>query len=463
MTISDKEPDYLNRRNFLKLLSLSAGATFLSACQKALFLTSPSPEPSIPSNIKKPNIVLIISDDQTYESLGRMPYMGTQTNNWYKFTQAFTNVSLCCPSRAAMLTGQFSHHNQVEDNMKADRFNTEDNLITRLNDSGYHTALIGKYLNGWHNLGPLATPPGWDHFAAFVATKFYDYQIFEDGIVTSYGSEAADYSTDVVGQKALDFIATAQEPFFLQFSPYAAHGPFTPAPRHLGADVGAFIKDESFNEADVSDKPLWIQGLPTRIEASMETMRLNQYRQLLSLDEWVKEINDLLVQKGILKNTVIIYVSDNSLAFGEHRLIGKTGGYDICNHIPLLIHYPDHRGRPIERLVSNVDIAPTIAELAGIQLPGSDGISLVPLLEKPANLNRKGLLIHWAGEESVFVTPAFWGIIEPEWKYMELATGEKELYDRINDPLELNNVARKPEYGAIQAQLQADLRALLSE
>ena len=172
MTNSDKVPDYLNRRNFLKLLSLSAGATFLSACQKALSLTSPTPDPTITSNIKKPNIVLIISDDQTYESLGRMPYMGTQTNNWYKFTQAFTNVSLCCPSRAAMLTGQFSHHNLVEDNMKADLFNAENNLVTRLNDSGYHTALIGKYLNGWKTLGPLATPPGWDHFAAFVATKF---------------------------------------------------------------------------------------------------------------------------------------------------------------------------------------------------------------------------------------------------------------------------------------------------
>jgi arylsulfatase A-like enzyme len=112
-------------------------------------------------------------------------------------------------------------------------------------------------------------------------------------------------------------------------------------------------------------------------------------------------------------------------------------------------------------LVSNVDIAPTIAELAGIQFPGSDGISLVPLLNKPVNLNRKGLLIHWAGEESFYVTPAFWGIIEPEWKYMELATGEKELYDRINDPLELNNVAGNPAYAAIQKQLQADLQALL--
>ncbi len=193
----------------------------------------------------------------------------------------------------------------------------------------------------------------------------------------------------------------------------------------------------------------------------MEDAVRKQYRTLLSLDQWVSRIVAALGEKKILENTIIIYIGDNSLAFGEHRVVLKTCGYEICNHIPLLIYYPYRLGKSINKPVSNTDIAPTIAELAGIGLANPDGLSLVGILKGQGIPARKGILIRWAGEEDTYITPAFWGIVNSKWRYMELVTGEKELYDMVSDPYELNNIANRPEYAQIQKQLANDLQELI--
>jgi len=417
----------------------------------------------IPSKVR-PNIVLIVADDQRYVSIERMPYMSSLAGHWYKFAQATVNVSLCCPSRSAILSGQYSHTSGVEDNLKMRFFNEKDNLATRLHDSGYKTALIGKYLNGWVSDRRAYKPEGWDEWSPFVGPpNYYNYDLLENGVKVRYGEAEIDYSTDVLGQKAVDFIQKTKHPFFLYFAPYTAHSPFIPAPRHLQADVGQIVRGKNFNEEDIADKPEWMRNLPKRDEKLMGDMLKSQYRMLLSLDEWVEKIVSVLQEKSLLENTIIIYISDNSIAFGEHRLVSKTCGHKICNHIPLFIYYPFNPvvpGRSIDIPVTNVDIAPTVAEFAGVKLSKPDGLSLVGLLKGQKSLSRKGILIRWAGLEDFYITPAFWGIVTNKWRYIELVTGEKELYSLSADPFELQNLANGPQYNQIMIQLSKDLQEL---
>jgi len=425
---------------------------------------TPTPIPTLSPLPYRPNIVLIVSDDQRYESLEKMPFMGQRlgTGYWNLFTNAYDNVALCCPSRSTILSGLYSHHTGVEDNNKMRLFNENDNLATKLNASGYHTGLIGKYLNKWIDGRTPYTPPGWDTFQAFVVPDYYNYEIYRaSGEITKYGVSASDYSTDVVGQKAVDYLKNVKEPFFLYFAPYSTHYPYKPAPRHLNADVGEISFNPSFNEADVSDKPTWVKNLPLRDPLLMEENLTAQYRMGLSLDEWIEKMNTTLLDRNILSRTIIIYISDNAHSWGEHRHVAKVCEYDSCNHILLLVRYPFRGGRKISNLVTNVDIAPTIAEIAGITLQNPDGKSLLPLLNGTGNLGRTGLLIRWGGYG--FGITNFNGIIKPNWKYVELINGERELYDRNNDPYELNNVAYKPEYAQLIQQLHNELIGLLNQ
>ncbi|OGG02222.1 hypothetical protein A2W14_02515 [Candidatus Gottesmanbacteria bacterium RBG_16_37_8] len=435
-------------------------------------IPSLTPTPSIkPTGVKTPtpspqnnplNIVLILSDDQRYDSLSKMPFMGSRIG-WHKFTRAYSNVALCCPSRATILSGQYSHNTGVEDNLLMEYFNEKDNLATRLHDKGYTTGLIGKYLNGWFyktGVKKIYTPPGWDLWNPFIQVNYFNYSLVENGVEKYYGQNEADYSTDVVGHKALNFINTVKEPFYLHFAPYAAHGPWIPAPRHAATNVNPIIFDPSFNEQDVSDKPLWVQQLPLYDVNKMTEVRRTQYRMLLSLDEWIKKIILALQTRNILDRTIIIYMTDNALSDADHRIVEKVCPYNSCNRLPLLIRYPFKPGRDINTLISNTDIAPTIAELAGVQLLNPDGLSLVSLLNGQNTLNRRGILIHWGNTHKVWMIPAFWGIVKNQWKYIELETGEKELYDLSFDPYELTNVANQSQYRQIQAGLATDLATL---
>jgi len=431
---------------------------------------TPTPTPRSTTSVTptpKPNIILIVSDDQRHDSIQKMPFLNSQQENWFRFQNAFTNVSLCCPSRSTILSGLFSHHSGVEDNGSKRYFDENDNIVTKLDSAGYTTALIGKYLNKWTGeTDEPYTPPGWDVFTPFMdPISYFNYKLVEEGVVKTYGDTPADYATDVLGQKALNFITEAKQPFFLYFSPYTPHSPFIPAPRHVGVDLSSVTLPPNFNEEDVSDKPEWIKNLPKRDPQEMLKHLKNQYRMLLSLDEWVENIYTALKDREIAYKTVIIYIGDNSFSHGEHRIVGKMCGYSYCNQIPLLIRYPQNTGRVINNPVSNVDIAPTLANIAGVNLMNVDGLSLVPLLNgstQPPDQPSRGILTHWGGT-GVYELPHFWGIVTDKWNYMELATGEKELYDRVNDPYELTNLANIPEYSQIQSRLRLDLIDLMNQ
>jgi arylsulfatase A-like enzyme len=437
------------------------------------------PTPSSAGPLVKPNIIFFLTDDQTLEAIGHnptaMPYLRARlddpNDHWTTFDQAFLNTPICCPTRATLFTGLSSHHTGVETNGQGAvlREFESSTIATWLHTAGYYTGLVGKYINKYPFGGPFYTPPGWDRWVANF-NDYYNYTNDEDGTLVRYGSDPADYSTDVLARKAVDFIATAptDRPFFLFAAPKAGHDPYTPAPRHVDAFAGMQpTRRPDFNEADVSDKPTWVQHLgrmgPELIR-QQDLDRQHQFESLLAADDAVRDIFDALEARGELDHTVFIFMSDNGFAFGEHRWKTKKCEYEECTRTPLLIRYPGVEARVDHSLVSSIDVAPTLAALAGIQ-PAScvDGRSLVPLVLQRRISWRREVLLHTI--DDAYPMPGYWGIHTKAYLYVEFTNGEKELYDLKGvlsraDPYELANRVRDPAYAAVEAHLASRLLRL---
>jgi arylsulfatase A-like enzyme len=413
-----------------------------------------------------PNIVLILSDDQRPETKWAMPNLqDLLVSRGTNFKNAFVSNPLCCPSRATILTGRYSHGTDVYRNTPPhggfETFGDTSTVATWLNGAGYRTALVGKYLNGYAK-APTYVPPGWSTWAALVQTKYYDYDLNLDGSLVHFGSEAVDYSTDVLAHQADAVIRGTDpgQPLFLMFTPFAPHGPATPAPRHEGAFSGlAPWRPPSYNEADMSDKPEYMQELPLLTpeeQAEKDELRRNEFRALLAVDDAIGTIMSALDDTGRLSNTMIVYASDNGLLWGEHRSGGKSVPYLESIHVPLVIRYDPLllSGRNDAHLVLNTDLAPTFAELAGIAPPAVDGLSLFPLLTGGPTPWRVDFLIeHYA-------TPTYCGIHRKGLTYVKYKTGEEELYDEVVDRYQMDNVASDATYAATLASMRARMVAL---
>jgi VCBS repeat-containing protein len=413
----------------------------------------------------RPNIVFVLTDDQAYDSLSRMPFI-SRFNGWTRFENAFISDPVCCPSRASILTGQYPHHTGVENNSDRGLFDDSSTLATWLDDAGYRTALFGKYHLHYPSL--TYVPPGWDEWAAFPDGAYYNYQLNENGQLVSYGSAPSDYSTDVLAGKAVDFIDQADDrtPFFLYLAVRAPHDGYIPAPRHDGRYSGELVSHPpNLNETDVSDKPAWVRALAPRNVGNMDGAQRKADASLLGVDDAVKSIFDTLSAKGLTNDTVVAFMTDNGYSFGSHRWRGKTCAYEECIRTPLLVSDPGGTPHTIPQLVSNVDIAPTFADLAGVT-PGApvDGHSLVPFLEGSTPTDwQNEVLLRFKHDASQDTPPSFWGIRTPDYKYVELPdTGETELYDLANDPYELQNVADDPAYTDVRTRLAQRLDELRS-
>jgi N-acetylglucosamine-6-sulfatase len=418
-----------------------------------------------------PNIVLIVTDDQTLDTLAAMPFLTSKPGgHWIEFTNAFLNTPLCCPTRATLLTGLYAHHHGVTEPTGGD-FDETSTLATWLQSAGYRTGLAGKYLNGYPFSEPPYIPPGWSEWYGNVGTlSHYNHQMYENGTLVSYGQTASDYQTDVVARKADAFIRSAgAQPFFFYAAPYAPHEPLIPPPRYANIPVSV-TRPPSFNEADVSDKPAWVKAKPllTNSQAlSLDQERRKRHRMVMAIDDLVRTVYLALEATSVLGNTVIIVQSDNGYVSGEHRLQGaaragsspdKTCVYEECVRTPMFVRFPAAVGRLEPKLVSSVDIAPTVADIAGVvPLAPMDGTSLVPLIHDSGRPWRSGVLIEFAATTT---PPPFWAIRTLEWKYAELDTGERELYDVVTDPYEMENRAGQAGYEAIQAGLAEQLETL---
>jgi N-acetylglucosamine-6-sulfatase len=412
-------------------------------------------------------VLLIVTDDQRWDTLWAMPAVRSLiVEPGVGFENAFTTSSLCCPSRASILTGAYPHTTGVyTQGLPYGGFKSFDDattIATELRRTGYRTGYFGKYLDSYQS-DALAgyVPPGWDRWVAFVHSQYFDYGLTMDGTIEEYGSGAEDYSTDVLAAQTESFIRSSSGPVFAVFAPAAPHAPAVPAE----ADQGLFADlapwgPSSFDEVDLSDKPRYVRALRpvgTQRAAELEQLRRNQYRSLQAVDRAVATLVDALEDTGRLDDALVIYTSDNGLSWGEHRWLKKEVPYEEAIRVPLVVRADRHATPGTdEHLVANIDLAPTIADVAGVTLPNADGASLVPLLRGETVPWRTALLIeHVRGTNPV---PTYCAVRTKDRLFVSYETGEHELYDLVTDPAELDNLAgSKP---ALEARLGTTLRRL---
>ena len=434
----------------------------------------------------RPNIVLIETDDQTVESLRVMTNVGRLlAAQGTTFDNSIASYSLCCPSRATILTGQYAHNHGVLGNRPPEggyySLDNANTLPVWLQRAGYYTAHIGKYLNGYGTRDPREIPPGWSEWHGSVdpsTYRFYGYTVNEGGRPRTYGSDAASYQADVYRDKALDLIrrrTPATQPFFLWLAFLAPHsggprepgdptGQATPVParRHRDLFAGeALPSPPSLNEADVSDKPELIRRRPPLTPQRLAAIRENytqRLESLLAVDEAVGRIVAELERLRELDRTVIIFTADNGFFHGEHRVAaGKVLLYEPSIRVPLIVRglgFP--AGRRLSEPVANIDVAPTVVELAGAA-PGRrmDGRSLVPILRDPGIAWGRDLLVERGPGNDTFTA-----IRTPRYVYAEHGNGELELYDLVRDPHELDSLHADPSYARARTDLAARLGRL---
>ena len=423
--------------------------------------------------VHHPNVLLIVTDDQRWDTLWSMPIVQRElVDRGITFSNAFVSNPLCCPSRASILTGNYSHttdvYRQTPPFGAFESFQDSSTLATWLHDSGYETGLFGKYIDAYQHAARIGyVPPGWDRWVAFVHSGYYDYGLTVDGRFETHAEDpGTDYSTSVLGTAAASFIGTAppDRPLFVEFAPAAPHDPAVAAPEHETdfRDLPP-SRPPSYEEADVSDKPAYVRSLaPLSPEWRnwIDGLRRRQYQTLQSVDEQVGAMLDALEETGRLDDTLIVFTSDNGLLWGEHRWMRKEVPYDEALRVPLVIRddaLPTPE-RSDDHLALNIDLAPTIAELASVPHPATDGRSLVPLLRDPSAAWRSDFLIeHMQGANPV---PSYCGVRTETEKLVRYETGERELYDLADDRFELDNLANDPGHAADVQRLSARLDEL---
>ncbi len=419
--------------------------------------------------------MLIVTDDERADTPRLANVTRRLARRGVTFSNAFVTTSMCCPARAGILTGQYSHHNGVVGNGGRGAylaFDEQSTLAVWLRGAGYATALVGKYLNGYSVDGHDEVPPGWSDWQAIdsaPAQRYYDYVLDENGREVFYGSAPSDYSTSVLARKAVEFLRGAREPFFLYFAPVAPHLPATPAPGDARSVPAPPLPAPSFNERDVRDKP-WARLHPRRLSRNavrylLDTIRDKQLESLRAVDRSVGEIATTLGRRHLLDRTVILYTSDNGFLWGEHRLGGKVWPYDESIRVPLVarVPWPQAWDTTDDHLVLNIDLASTVAELAGVR-PGlpQDGRSLVPLLRDESVAWRSAFLVEYRGRSLLGQggPPPFRAIRTQRYLDVDYDNGWRELYDLARDPWELRNVAADPRYALARSLLERRLTTL---
>ena len=417
----------------------------------------------------RPNIVVIVTDDQRIGMLWAMDGVRQLATRGMTFRNAIVSDPLCCPARASLLTGRYAGGHGVWSNAAPygwqafhDAGNEEHTVATALQAGGYRTGLIGKYLNGYETAGNFV-PPGWDRWFAMSGGTgaYYDYGVVDfdarDGIVERrhFGIDPADYSTSVIGREAVRFIRTTPvgQPLFLYAAVRAPHGPSVPAHGDRGTfDGHVWGHGPAFNERDVRDKPGYIRGLDRFSLAEVQGLELRTQRAtetLLAVDRMVVALIEALRDSHRLANTMVVFTSDNGVARGEHRWQYKVVPYEESVRVPLIVRYDpllrgtSRAGSVADGLVANVDLAPTWAKLGGVVLDAPvDGVTFDGLLAGGAPSRNDVLLesLQFQPDRGPSV-PGYCGLRTLHRKYVRYDTGEEEFYRLDKDPAELVNLA----------------------
>lgn len=477
---------------FLSILFFSG--TFVSFSQEKNHTKSDRefnvrrPIPGIPEKLPvikdqgRMNVIFILTDDHRYDFMGftgKLPWQQTPNMDrmarqgaWFK--NAFVTTSLCSPSRASILTGQFSHVHTIVDNVAA----APDGLIffpQYLKQRGYQTSFFGKWHMGEDDDRPQ---PGFDHWESFKGQGvYYNPNLNINGEHIKYGDSA--YITDLLTDHAINWLRNRDKdsPFFLYLSHKAVHSPLAPARRHKGTYKHKKYQLPSTYWQTLQEDyrslgwPEWVKkqryswhgvdfmyhnhnDIDSMVQAYAET--------LLGVDESVGSILDYLTKEGLDKNTMVIYMGDNGFSWGEHGLIDKRHFYEESVKVPFLVYAPSlfKGGIVIDNMIQNIDIAPTILQSAGLSKPEKmPGRSFIQLLKRDTSEWRKKIFYEYYWEYDFPMTPTVFGVRTDKYKYSRyIGTWDRnELYDIQNDPEEKYNLIEKPVYAEVAKQLASDL------
>lgn len=444
------------------------------------------------------NILFVLCDDHRFDCLGaaghpflETPHLDSLAAEGAMLTHAYVTTSLCSPSRASILTGQYAHNHRVIDNYHP----VDPNLVffpQHLQQAGYETAFIGK----WHMGGEVDDPQrGFDHWVAFKGQGTY----FPDGHGTTreVPQTAYDgfnvngrrvpqrgYITDELTDYALEWLQQreSEKPFFMYVSHKAVHADFVPADRHRGRyeDEPLPIETPTDAEMNAGRMPMWVRNqrnsrhgvdfgynLP---DFSPDVYYRRYCESLLAVDDSVGRLTEYLRESELADRTLVVYMGDNGFQFGDHGLIDKRTAYEASAKVPLLIKAPGKipAGQDFDGLVGNIDIAPTLLDAAGAPpLDRADGQSFWSALcaGAPERLERQNLLYEYYWERNYPHTPTLHAIIGGRWKYIRChgLWDRDELYDLENDPQEMHNLVASPEQAERVGRMNKKLWKMLAE
>ena len=427
------------------------------------------------------NVVIILTDDHRFDFMGfhpdapdflQTPSLDRMREQGAHVANAFVTTSLCSPSRASILTGRYAHNHGIVDNTSpipdGTRFFPQD-----LQATGYRTAFIGK----WH-MGEVddLPQPGFDRWVSFRGQGAYTNPLLNiDGV----REQQEGYTTDILTDYALDFLRQqdGDHPFFLELSHKAVHAEFEPAPRHVGAYRDVTIPYPAsmwLTERNYLGKPRWVRqqrgswhGVDFMFHGDLGpgmTGFDNFYRRysetLLAADESVGRVLDTLEELGLAENTLVFYLGDDGFLLGEHGLIDKRNAYEESIRIPMLAWAPGWipPGSTVDGLVRNIDIAPTVLQLAGTTTSiDMDGSSFLDLLTGGAGAADREFLYEYYWEYAFPHTPTTFALRSDRYKfiYYHGVWDTEELYDLQADPQERTNLIEA------MPQLAAEMRARL--
>ncbi|MBE3095957.1 MAG: sulfatase, partial [Planctomycetes bacterium] len=479
-----RTPDGCTRRKFLTAAGLGLAAVAVSGGPRSCRAAQPAGRPP------RRNIVLVLSDDHRYDFMGfakgapaflETPNMDRMARQGAHLANAFVTTSLCSPSRASILTGQYMHHHQVVDNQRPVPEGTVF-FPQYLQQAGYQTAFVGKWHMGHDDDSPR---PGFDHWASFKGQGVYADPWLN---VNGTRSQFQGYSTDILTDHALAWLKDGRDPrrpFFLYLSMKAVHYPFQPAPRHLGRYEKADVKRPETmanTEDNYQTQPHWVRERRYSIHGvdHMETGPYDNdpvpsfddlYRRYCEtvhgLDENLGRVLQYLDQAGLASSTLVIYTSDNGFALGEHGFYDKRDAFEESIRVPMLAYAPGiiKAGAPVAQMVQNIDIAPTLLEAAGVTAPESarmDGRSFWPLLKGESIPWRDHILYEYHWEWNFPATPTLFAIRTERYKYVyHYGVWDCDgFYDLQTDPHERHNLIAVPAY---REQVEAMRKQLFDE
>ncbi len=432
------------RRSFLK----TGGAAMAAAATPAIAAAAP----------RKRNIVFILIDDLRFDAMGFMghpvlktPNIDRLARNGVHFKNAFVTTSLCSPSRATILTGLYAHQHRILDN--STRLAGDIRTFPRLlQDEGYRTGFVGK----WHMGGESDDPrPGFNRWVSFRGQGVYFDPTFN---VDGEQVKREGYVTDLITDYSVDFIRqNSDRPFMLYMSHKAVHADFSPAPRHAGKYRDVEIpKPRSFGDTEENyrGRPDWVRrqrdswhGVDGMYNHTVdfEGFYRRYCETVLAVDESLGRVMDTLEKEGLLDETLIMFMGDNGFQFGEHGLIDKRTMYEASIRVPLVAHCPalTRGGRAIDQMALNLDIAPTVLEAAGVDIPDSmEGKSFLGLIAGRDIPWRTEFLYEYFWEREYPQTPTVTGIRTDRYSFMRFhgIWDLYELYDIRKDPDQMNNL-----------------------